>query len=377
MKQKKLFYILFTLFIGISLILSACAPEPAPEESEAEEAVEEPVEVEEAEEEEEVAEEALHCSDPADFELDPTIAEHVANGDKLVIPVSYHDVSNEFAPFIKAGVDQAAAEFGVDAFLVGPVSADAEAQINELETLIEKGVDGLAISSASTDALAPFINRVLDMGIPVVTFNSPNPGANDLAYFGQDMVLAGYTAAKELAERMSGEGNVLITTLDAGAQWSLDREEGARNAFAEYPGINVQATINCGTEPQEIYSNIENAMLTYPDTNGIVALECCTHAPAGMYLKRNDLVGEVMIIGFDLIPDTLQLIKEGVEEATFDAAPARQSYEAVKQLINFLNGEEICDFDTGLQVVDASNIDQYMGEEYLFQSIEVLYMISI
>ncbi|NLD49651.1 MAG: hypothetical protein GX660_21090, partial [Clostridiaceae bacterium] len=112
MKQKRLFYILFTLLIGVSLILSACAPEPAPEESEAEETVEEPAEVEEVEEVEEVAEEDVHCSDPANFELNPTIAEHVANGDKLVIPVSYHDVSNEFAPFIKAGVDQAAAEFG-------------------------------------------------------------------------------------------------------------------------------------------------------------------------------------------------------------------------------------------------------------------------
>ena len=343
MKNKKFAFLALSALLISAFLLSSCAKaEPVVEEA-AEEA-------------------ALHCSDPADFKLDPRIAKHVADGDTLVIPVSYHDVSNEFAPFIKSGVEQAAEEFGVDATLVGPVSADAEAQINELETLIEKGVDGLAISSASTDALAPFINRVLDMGIPVVTFNSPNPSANDLAYFGQDMVLAGYTAGKELAERMGGKGNVLITTLDAGAQWSIDRQTGAKNAFAEYPDINVQAVINCGTEPQEIYSAIENAMLTYPDTNGVVSTDCCTHSPVGMYLQRNDMVGKVMIIGFDLIPDVLQLVKEGVEEATFDAAPARQSYESVKQLINFLNGEKICDYDTGLQVVDINNVDEFMNQ---------------
>ena len=371
MKQKKGAYILAVSLLCIAFLFSACATEAATDgasEEVVEEAeVEEPAEEEAVAAEEEVAEAEVeaaevHCSDPADFELDPTIAEHLANGDELVIPVSYHDVSNEFAPFINSGIEKASEEFGVDAFLVGPVSADAEAQINELETLIEKGVDGLAISSASTDALAPFINSVLEMGIPVVTFNSPNPSANDLAYFGQDMVLAGYTAAKELAERLGGEGNVLITTLDAGAQWSLDREEGARKAFEEYPGINVQQTINCGTETQEIYSNIENAMLAYPDTNGIVSLECCTHAPAGMYLKNNDMVGEVTIVGFDLTPDALALIKEGVEAATFDAAPERQSYEAVKQIVSFLNGEEICDYDTGLAIVDETNIDEYMTE---------------
>ncbi len=358
MKEKKVVYLLVVSLLSVGFLFSACATEAAVEEAPA--AVEESEEEAVAEEPAAEEEAAVHCSDPADFTLNSTIAEHVANGDELVIAVSYHDVSNEFAPFIDNGVQTAAEEFGVDAFLVGPVSADAEAQINELETLIERGVDGLAISSASTDALAPFINSVLEMGIPVVTFNSPNPSAKDLAYFGQDMVLAGYTAAKELAERLDGEGSVLITTLDAGAQWSLDREEGARKAFAEYPGITVQATINCGTDPQEIYSNIENAMLAYPDTNGIVALECCTHAPAGMYLKNNDMVGQVTIVGFDLTTDALQLIGEGVNAATFDAAPERQSYEAVKQLINFLNGEEICDYDTGLQLVDETNIDQYL-----------------
>ena len=352
MKHKKITLFAFTVLLISALLISSCkVTEPAAEEAVAEE---------EAAAEPAAEETAVHCSDPADFKLDPRIAEHVANGDKLVLPVSYHDVSNEFAPFIKAGVEQAAEEFGVDSVLVGPVSADAEAQINELEALVEKGVDGLAISSASTDALAPFINRMLDMGIPVVTFNSPNPSADDLAYFGQDMVLAGYTAGKELAERMGGKGNVLITTLDAGAQWSIDRQTGAKNAFAEYPDINVQAVINCGTEPQEIYNNIENAMLAYPDTDGVMSTDCCTHSPVGMYLQRNDMVGEVMIVGFDLIPDVLQLIKEGVEEATFDAAPARQSYEAVHQLVNFLNGEEICDFDTGLQVVDITNVDEFM-----------------
>ncbi len=42
------------------------------------------------------------------FTPNATIADHVKSGQKLVIRVSYHDVSNEFAPQIKAGVEQAA-----------------------------------------------------------------------------------------------------------------------------------------------------------------------------------------------------------------------------------------------------------------------------
>ncbi|NWG18327.1 MAG: hypothetical protein HXY41_17015, partial [Chloroflexi bacterium] len=41
------------------------------------------------------------------FVLADRIAQKVANGEPLVIRVSYHDVSNEFAPQIKAGVEKA------------------------------------------------------------------------------------------------------------------------------------------------------------------------------------------------------------------------------------------------------------------------------
>ena len=148
--------------------------------------------------------------------------------------------------------------------MVGPVGPDADAQIAELETLIEAGVDGLAISSVSTGALAPVINRLLEEGIPVVTYNTDNPDSNRLAFAGQDLISSGYEAAKVLAELLGGEGDVIITTLDAAAQWSIDREGGAREAFAEYPGINVLQTVNTGTEPQEIYAAVENAMLANP-----------------------------------------------------------------------------------------------------------------
>src|SRR4051812_42135263 len=79
------------------------------------------------------------AAEPAPFVLADRIAQKVANGEQLVICVSYHDVSNQFAPFMKAGVEKAAADFGVDAQLVGPAGPDADAQIAELETLAESG----------------------------------------------------------------------------------------------------------------------------------------------------------------------------------------------------------------------------------------------
>ncbi len=297
-----------------------------------------------------------------DFELAPRIAEKLESGEQLVFRVSYHDVSNEFAPLLRAGMEKAAEELGVEAEFVGPVGADAEAQIAELESLVEAGVDGLAISSVSTDALAPVINRFLEQGIPVVTYNTDNPDSNRLAFAGQDLEQSGYEAGQVIADLLGGEGKVIITTLDAAAQWSIDRETGARRALDEYPDIEVIQTLNTGTEPQEIYAAVENAMLANPDVDGLLSLECCSTPPDGEYVKRNDLKGEVIVVGFDELPQTLELIQEGYVQASLSQAPERQGYEAVNMLVQFLNGETISDVDTGIEVINQDNVEKWLGE---------------
>lgn len=295
------------------------------------------------------------------FELAPWIQEKVAAGEKLRIYASYHDVSNEFAPQIKEGVEKAGEDLGIETKMIGPVGADADAQIAELESLIDsEGIDGLAISSVSTDALAPIINRTLEAGVPVVTFNTDNPESNRLGFVGQDLVNSGRIVAGLLVEHMGEEGKVIITTLDASAQWSLDRESGVREVLDKYSGIEVYATINCGTEPQDYYANIENAVLTYPDLTGIVSLECCTNPAAGEIVKREGLSKDIVVVGFDLLDTTLTLIKSGDIAATIDQDPYTQGYEAIALVYKAIQGEEVSDVDTGALVVDNTNIDEFL-----------------
>ena len=51
-----------------------------------------------------------------DFDLAKRIADGVSAGEEIDVLVSYHDVSNEFAPFIRAGVERADAQDGIKAF---------------------------------------------------------------------------------------------------------------------------------------------------------------------------------------------------------------------------------------------------------------------
>src|ERR1700752_1520401 len=227
----------------------------------------------------------------ADFKLADRIKAKIDAGQTLDLYVSYQDVSNEFAPFLKAGVERGAKEDKVNAKFIGPVGSDADGQINEIESLMGT-MDGLAVSSVSTDALAPVIDRVLAAGIPVVTYNTDNPDSKRLEFAGHDLVQSGVEAGKLMSKVLDGKGKVMIVTLDAAAQWSLDREKGAREALKESSGIEVVNTLNTGSDPQKIYAAIENAMLGDPTISGILSLECCSTPPAGTWVQRNNKTGQ-------------------------------------------------------------------------------------
>jgi simple sugar transport system substrate-binding protein len=197
-------------------------------------------------------------------------------------------------------------------------------------------------------------------GIPVVTFNTDNPSSKRLAFVGQDLVQSGRTAGKLLADTLGGKGNVIITTLDAAAQWSIDREKGAREALGKYPDIKILTTVTTGTEPQQIYASVENAMQAHSNVDGILSLECCSTPAAGQYLERNGLVGKVKVVGFDMLPETIKLVQGNVIAATIDQAPEKQSYGAVSLLLDVLHGKTIHDVDTGAAVYTSNNIGDYV-----------------
>ena len=94
-----------------------------------------------------------------DFTLSPAIKARAAAKEKPTFVVSYHDPALSVAVPMRKGVEAAAKELGVNAIFAGPVGGGAEKQVAELENWITKGVDGLAVSSSSTDALAPVIKQ--------------------------------------------------------------------------------------------------------------------------------------------------------------------------------------------------------------------------
>ncbi len=279
----------------------------------------------------------------------------------IVIRVVYLDVSINFAQPIKAGVEAAAEELGIDAKIDGPVNFDIDDQVSIIENYITRQVDGLAIAPLSAEAIDPIIAKAIDAGIPVVTFNTDSPSSERFAFYGQDLVESGRVQAKYLAEYMGEKGKMLITSCDPMAPWSQMREQGVREGMENYPNIEIVNLINAKGDEQTCYAAIENAILANPDIIGIASLDAVTTPAVGRAILRYELIGKIKQVGHDLMPETLDNIKAGATQATLSQNPYIQGYLPVINLYeNIVNGTALESVDTGILMVDDSNVEEYI-----------------
>jgi simple sugar transport system substrate-binding protein len=283
-------------------------------------------------------------------------------GKKLKISVIYHDTGIEFGQVIKAGALAAGKEFGIDVEFVGPIGIKVDEQVAFIENAITKKFDGLAISNVNGEALNPMIDKAIAAGIPTVTFNSEAEGSKRMAFFGQDLVNSGRVQAGIVQEYMGSSGKVLIITGEAAASWSQDRERGVREGLAKFPGIEIVGTVSTGWEEQAQFAAIENAILANPDLKGIASLDAATTPATGLVLKRLNKTN-IIHVGHDLVPATLDNIKAGVTKASLSQFPYMQGYLPVKALYEYLvNKKPLESVDTGILRVDEKNIDEYLDK---------------
>lgn len=293
------------------------------------------------------------------FQLAGYIRDHVENGDKLIIRASYHNTSLAFANPVREGVEKAEKELGVDAELIGPANGSAQDQVSELQTLIsQEKIDGLAVSSASNDALKPVIKQAYDAGIPIISFNTNNPDSKQMAFVGQNLKESGRFEAEQLRKELGNQkGKVMVFSVDTGAGWSNARFSGFKEGMEGADGIQIKDPVNTGSEPRQAFNAVQNAMTANPDAIGIASLDCCSVDAAAKWAQRSGK--DIPVVGFDVLPQTADFIRDGTIEFTISQNPVEQGYQSVKVFNDYLKKDKpIKDVNTGVTLVDESNIDE-------------------
>lgn len=271
-----------------------------------------------------------------------------------------HVYSNPYWQDIKAGAECAAKENGVIVEFQGPDYASAEEGIRLINMAYAANVNGIITYIQDENSYNSVINKVVDADIPLVTIDSDAEKSKRLAYVGTDNVHAGKVGAKEMIKHIGVTGDIGIIMGGKEVKNQVERVAG----FTSYINENSNLKITNIESSDSYLLQAELAAKKILTDNVDIKAIFCTSAQDGIgaakVIKSMGLIDEVKIISFDALPETIQLIQEGIISATIAQNPYVMGYEAVKSILNIIEGKRVKEIQLiDVLIINNENIDEY------------------
>jgi ribose transport system substrate-binding protein len=264
--------------------------------------------------------------------------------------------------YAKIGAERAAAALGnVEIIWRAGETADQLRQKEILESFITQRVDGIAISCLNGDFLTETINRAVDSGIPVVTWDSDAPNSKRLAFYGVDDFASGKILGEQTIALLKGQGEIAILT-SLGATNLQRRLDGAREALAKAPGIKIVEVYDIKEDPVRVPEIIATATARYPELDAWISVG------GWPVFTRNALAGidpaKTKFISFDTIDPALDLLREGKVQVLLGQKYFGWGEEPVKLLYNIKQGKMPSSpiIDSGVDVVTKDTVNSYEAQ---------------
>lgn len=273
------------------------------------------------------------------------------------------------------GLLKAATQYGVKAEMRGTDSFDPQGEVQEFRTAVSRKPAGILISVADPALMQGEIDKALDAGIPVLTLDADSPNSHRLYFIGTNNLQAGRLGGLRVAQKLHGKGNVVFFTMPG--QINLDeRLKGYKDAFSASPGINIVEEFNIKGDSGNAFDKTQSliAKTGKEKIDAFVCLEASAGKDVAEALKRAHATDRELV-AMDVDEATLNLVKEGVIDATVGQKPFTMAYFGLKQLVELhenplkqLTKEYGTDsfspvpafVDTGTTLVDKNNVDIFL-----------------
>ena len=262
------------------------------------------------------------------------------------------------------GFKGAAAKYGVKVEYRASKAFEVPQQVEIIENLIARHVDGIAISALDDQGLVPVIDEATKAGIKIITFDAPAPSSKALTYIGTMNEAAGYTAAEALIKVMGDEGEVAVLQGGLGAPNLNDRYKGFERYMKEKaPKVKIVAREDEQGKIDVTVNKTEALLQAHPNLKAIfgVSAECAPGASAA--LKQQGKAGKVILAGFDDLPDTLADIRDGSVSFCIAQRTYKMGWMSVEKLLEAIEGKTLPKvIDTGVLIITKANVDTYMQD---------------
>lgn len=253
------------------------------------------------------------------------------------IGLSISTLNNPFFVALKEGAEEQANE--MDATLtVADAQNDAAKQVNDVEDMIQKGMDLILINPTDSEAVGAAVQAANDAGIPVITVDRNAETGEVVAHVASDNVAGGKLAGDYMVE-LVGEGQKVVELEGIpGASATRDRGQGFNEAIDGK--LEVVAKQSANFDRAEGLTVMENILQDNKDIAAVFAHNDEMALGAVQALEAAGM-SDVKVIGFDATDDAVKAVEDGTMAATVAQKPAEIGKLGVEAAINHLKGETV------------------------------------
>jgi simple sugar transport system substrate-binding protein len=283
---------------------------------------------------------------------------------------------------MEVGIKKAAAEQGVNAWMVGPTQADAAQQVAAVEDLIARKVDVIAVVPNDAAALEPVFQRAQAAGIKVVTHESPAQKDNDWDI--ELTTVDGYGDAhmEEFARDMGGAGKYIVyvgsLTVPLHNKWA---DAAIALQKQKYPNMQLVADrFGVAESMDDSYRTTLDQIRAHPDLKGILTFGSQGPIGAARALEERGKEKSIVLVGGFSPGQGRKFVKDGTIRGGFIWNPMVAGETIVRVSNNLVRGQQPTDGmvlpDIGavhvdpakrlilaqkLESLDKANIDRLVG----------------
>ncbi|NJS37973.1 MAG: rhamnose ABC transporter substrate-binding protein [Rhodobacteraceae bacterium] len=238
------------------------------------------------------------------------------------------------------GAEEAAAELGdVEIIYTGPTSTTAEGQIEVINALIAQGVDAIAISANDPDAVSPALQKAMERGITVISWDSGVAKEGRLMHLNpSSSALIGNTIIKLAADHLPEGGDVAILSATSTSTNQNIWIEEATKVLPNYPGINLVATVYGDDLADKSYREAQGLIATYPDLKAIIAPTTVGILAASQAVTDAGKIGQINVTGLGLPSEMAGAVDSGATTSFAIWNPIDLGYAATMIAYNLNKG---------------------------------------
>jgi simple sugar transport system substrate-binding protein len=268
--------------------------------------------------------------------------------------VTHQAPGDTFWDLVRRGAEAAAAKDNID--LQYSHDPDAAGQARLVRSAIDNKVNGIAVTLAVPDVMAPAVQAAIAAEIPVVALNSGIAAWKAMGvmeFFGQDEMIAGQAAGERLTYERAQ--NTVCVIHEPGHVGLEARCAGVAKGFNGRTQTLYVDGVDRPTVKRAVMAKLQqdfsiDRVLTLGAPMALAAVEAV--AEANSYAR---------VATFDTNAGVVDAIKNGMLQWAIDQQPFLQGYLAVDSLWLYLTNKNVIGGGaptlTGPSFVDESNID--------------------